>query len=713
MLRQFAWVITTLLLFSLTSQAASFKVYKENDDKRAVLKNNRPLTIYYEKIAWDENITQVEAGYLFLRDRTSGEIYEIQLTETEPNSSVFSKRIEAKSFNSDKLEAEVYSVPKEMLKGQNRLNVLKKLIADKALKRKPFLLRVLRQKGQIIDVFDDKKDALAAYNKYKKMLGISAADKDDIKPSDSIIEVSKQQKPVKKRIIDTSTLQSMFLANKSGLENEAAKNQETRDVLRKIEEKRRRTVKNNGKAWDKATAAKNEKLAKELAAQGYKFRSEKKHDWEQKKLLESSDKIPVSEYIYQQYGIALYNNGKHNQSIVVLEITKPAKNRIAENYYFQGMNYYKLEDYENAAKMFKKSMDMNDKKMSPTAAFYHGLTLQKLEKFDEANKSFQYVLDKSDNPNLDRRADQLIELGVKKKALAEKRSHRWFYDGVLGLFYDSNIVLALDGQANTNTDKEGLRFLLSNRLKYRALYKENHELGIRASATLLQSRTTGLEQSNDLEVTDPWVVSLDVPWTYRGTLWKKGYTFDLAPKYEMIYMDLDNTSKQAIIKSMGVTMNNKLVINSNWIAIANYEIRKDDADPSTGTISNDADAFKLVADFSSIIVLNKDDQRFLIPHLSYTRNDANGADFGYTRVDISATFTNSLFDMFVWTNKVGFFVANYESIRNDKNYSLTSGLSYSINAHWSAGLNMGYQKNDSNTNPYSKYQIISTFSFSY
>ena len=506
----------------------------------------------------------------------------------------------------------------------------------------------------------------------------------------------------------------MFIANQAGRKTQNLKDSELREVLRKIETKRRRAAKNNGKAWNSSKRDSNKKLADKHYKKSHGLTAKNKLKEAREGYLKASDLHPASETHYQQYGSSLYREKSYNASIVVMEIVEDdGKNNMAEKYHYMGLSYYALEDWENAEKYFKKSMDLKDKKWSPSSAFYLGLVQQKLEKFDESKEAFQYVLDNSNNSALDDRAEQYIEYGIKQKALAKKRSHRWFYDGVIGTFYDSNIVLAIDGQANTNTDKEGMRFLLGQKLKYRAIYKEKHELGIRANATMMLSRKTDLGQSDDLEATDPWVFGVDVPWDYRGTLWKRGYTFELAPRYETIMMDLDNTSKQSIINSMVVTFKNKLVINPNWIAVANYELRKDDAQSSTGTITDDASAFKIVADFSSIIVLNKDSQRYLIPHMSYTRNDANGADFGYTRIDMNATMTNALWDKFIWSGRLGYYISNYESVRTDKNYSVMTGIGYALSTHWNFGLNTSYQINDSNTNKYKKFQVMSTFTFSY
>ena len=124
MLRHIFWVSLFVFTISSVSQAAQFKVFKENDQQRASISNSKKSKVYYEKITWNEKIITIESGYLFLRDRATGEIYELKLIETEPNSSIFSAAIPKGAFNTETVEAEIYSVPKVMYEGKNRLTVV-------------------------------------------------------------------------------------------------------------------------------------------------------------------------------------------------------------------------------------------------------------------------------------------------------------------------------------------------------------------------------------------------------------------------------------------------------------------------------------------------------------------------------------------------------------------------------------------------------------
>ncbi|MCJ8276517.1 MAG: hypothetical protein HRT44_10595, partial [Bdellovibrionales bacterium] len=207
------------------------------------------------------------------------------------------------------------------------------------------------------------------------------------------------------------------------------------------------------------------------------------------------------------------------------------------------------------------------------------------------------------------------------------------------------------------------------------------------------------------------VINLSVPWTHRGTLGGKGYFFDLVPGYETILMDLDGNSNKAIINSLKIDMNNTLVVNKKWIAKGDWSFSSNDASilgDETG-----ADSFGARLKLSSIFILNKDLERYLIPEFAYSINDADDGAFAYSRSDIAVSYTSNIFDMFLWNSRLGYFIANYKNDRTDNNYSLSSGISYHINPHWDYGLTLAYTVNDSNTNAYDKYTVLNTFSFSY
>ncbi len=700
-----------LLLVSLPgwTQGGRFHVYKEDSKKRAQIRNSRKLEVFYEKLSWNQKSTEIESGYLYLKDRKTGKVIEMKLSETQPDSGVFNIEYPIGVLKLKTIEAEIYSPPQGMLKDDGRLSMAENLIEDGSVKRKPFLLRVLRQRGQIVDVFDDKEKALAAFERYKEEMGI---DKDSVE-SESIIEVANKDKPERTKVVDSSTLQSMFLANENDLEATNEKNKELREVLRNLELKRRKTIEENAKLWSSAQEKANAKEANDLIGKGVAQLNNTNYEESMEAFLKASDLDPDDEDIYEQYGISLYRLKKYNQAIVVLDISKPTAERVDEKNYYIGMSYFQLKDYGNAVASLEKVIQNKNEAFGPTAAFYKGLSLIELQKYDEAKLAFQYVLDHSKNPEMDKRAESYIEYTLDRKSIAEKQSHWFFMDGVLGLMYDSNIVLARDQARELGlvTNEEGFRGLVQLSPRLRPYYSNSDEINIRFDFTMLQSRDEDFSTNAVAETADPIIMSLSVPWTHRGSLDGKGYFFDLAPAYEQIIMDLDGTGNATITNSIKLRFDNTLVISKSWIAKGDWFFAQNDSNILGDETS--ADSFSGGLRLSSIFVLNKDAERYIIPEFSYQINDAKAAIYHFNRVDIATTFTTGVFAGFIWNSRAGYYLANYESRRTDNNYTLSTGLTKRLNSHWNWGINGSYIINDSNTNYYNKHNIVTTFSFSY
>lgn len=708
-MKQLGIFILSLCFFQNSwAEKGRFKVFKEDSEQRAFIKNSKPLSVFYKNIAWNLDTTTVDTGYLYLRDRDSDEIFEMKLTETEPNSGVFNIDYPIGILKKPEIAAEIYSAPQTMLAGKNRMDIMTNLIKDKSVKRKPFLLRVLRNKGQILDVFDNKDDAITAYNEYKKQMGLS----EDQVESESIIQVTNKEKPTNQRVIDTSTLQSLFMANEHDLEATNEKNRELREVLKNIEAKRRQGVKSNAKAWSEAETETNKKKATDLIKKGVADISVKNFKTSMDSFYQASDLTPLNEDVYEQYGVSLFRDDKYNQAIVILELSEPSAERTVEKDFYIGMSYYQLKDYPKAVEYFDKVMATNNKAFTSTAAFYKGSAQIELKQFDEAQTTFQYVLDHSDDPNMDKRAEKFIEYSLDRKQLEAKRSNRFFIDGTMGLIYDSNIILAEDQAREQGlvTNEEGWRLLTQVAPKYRPYYSETDEIAVSTDITVLKSFDTGFGPNPTAERADPLLVGLNVPWTHRGTLNGKGYFFDLIPSYEVIVMDL-GTGSEIMTKSMRGEFNNTLVANKNWIAKGDFFVSSNDSNINGDLTGADsiAGGFKL----SSILILNKDLERYLIPEFGYQINDANSSIYAFNRLDLALTYTTSISESIMWNNRVAYYLANYQSNRVDNNYSLTSGFSTRISSHWMWSIMGSYIINDSTVNNYNKYNFVSTFSFSY
>jgi tetratricopeptide (TPR) repeat protein len=702
-----------MLSMNIWAQDGRFKVFKEDSEDRATVSSTSPLSIYFEERGWNNDPTSIEKGFLFLRDKNTGEIMELTLTETKPNSSVFTIDFPVGTLKQKKIAVEIYSVPESLLDKKNRLFQVQQYINDGSIKRKPFLLRVLKDRSQIMDVFDNKEVALDAYNEYRKKMGLSPESTE----SESIVQVAIEEKPRKKQVIDTSTLQSLFLANEQDLSTSARKNKEIREVLESVEKKRRQALQEQANQWTPQQTRENKRRATQMVKDAVKEIGLKNFQKSQELFAQASDLDPKSDNLYEQYGVSLFRNKLYNQSIVILNLSEPSRNRLAEKNFYLGMNFYQLKDYTAAIENFDQVFTApENKSFAGSAAFYKGSAYLELREYDKAKESFQYVLDNSSDPQMDKQAEKFIEYTINQQALAKKRSNWFFIDGVIGLIYDSNIILASDQvrEQGLVTNEDGMRLLTQVSTQFRPYYSDTDEIRIGFDLTALRSFDTSFGPNPTAERADPYLVGINVPWTHRGTIDNKGYFFDLVPGFEAIIMDLDGSGNDVITQSAKLDFRNTLLASKNWIAKADLFLSYNESNIANFPSGPDA-ADSVTAGFrlSSVIIINKELERYLIPDLSYRINDAKDAFFAFNRFDIGLTYTSAVFGKWMWNTRLGYFLANYQTSRVDNNYSFSTGLSRRISPNWNWGIMGSYIVNNSTFNPFDKYNVVSTFTFSY
>lgn len=707
-----------LVSFSLSAHGASFSIYSSSDDKRALLRSHLDVAFFYDKVGWNRDSEKIESGVLFLLDRKTGIFKKLEFTETGKDSSIFSIRLSKEELGESDREIEIYSSPKTNM-GDNFQEQMTLLVNAQRLRRKPFVLRSQRRLGQTIDIFDKRVDAQNTFQKYRDLIA-EKIPKDTL--TGSIIEINESLNLETRSLIDPATLINLEELTRSAQKRELEKARVFRKNFFLAEKERRNQSKLEAKGWSTDETAKNEKLGASVFTEA--LTKTEQEDWTEARdlMLKASNLVPHSENLYQQYGLSLFRNKEYNKALIALDLVQtPAEKQVTKVFY-KGLSFFHIHDYPPAIgefnKVLRKFKNQKSNQWAVAAAFYKGVCLHELEKYDAAKISFQYVLDHSKNSKLDQKAEDYIDYGIQKKALLQQKKKQWFFSGLLGSIYDSNVILLLDSvrnQPNQNINTEGLRFMGRSNVKYRPFFEENNELAVELEATLIQTTDLGFSVDETLTQADPWIFAAALPFNHRGQLSKKNYSFQLTPRFESLVMDLRGTGKEVILNSILLNFDNTLVANKNLILKGDLRIRNDSSTQEGGL--SEASAMLYGVGFSAVVVFNKSARRYLIPNFGYSINDAVGANFSYNRLDVGLTFTTSLFSKLIWTNRIAYFLANYRSAssiaRVDNNYSATSGLSYPINTHWDLGLNVNIQKNDSTTNPFDKFQAMLTAGFRY
>ncbi len=702
-MRHFGGIISVLFLISLLSHADD-QVFLSRQDKPVIIHPSETALIRYARGVEDLKIFGSDEVTAVLRHSETGQVFFVPLRKMKPQTAYY-QGAWAQGTSSVPLPVEVYIIPQKLSPKTKRQAKAK--LKSRKMAISPFYAR-RSDFGLFFEVYDSKEEALLAQQLREEMAKpLVREQRKEIVIPQTLLDV-RQSGEVRANQTQGDLIDSfMTQANRSGEVSSSLK------LVFEKEQRRRQELLEKARFWSSAKRTENEEKTKALTLSAFESLKDKKFTQASSLFLQASDLSPHSELVYRHYGVSLHRAGQFELSNVVLALVATDTEAAALVWFYQGLNHFKLKQWESAIVFFKKVTEVKESAHRVKASFYLGMAQQAIGEYDLARNSFQYVLDHSKDPEMDLWAEKYINDGLRKKKLKESRKKRFSYQGVLGLIYDSNIVLATDIQTNQATDQEGVRLLSSNTFKYDVYKGEVDQVGLRAQASLLQSQKTDLSASPALEAADPWVFSLDVPWVHQGRWGSKSYSIEFAPKYEVVTMDLDNTVRKDIIHSSIINVNNKLVISKDWIGLMNIQLRNDDANGASGTITDDADAFKSMVTLGSLFVLNKERERYFIPSLNYSVNDAKGADFKYKRVDLNLLYTQALFDKLVWNNSLGFYQADYGSIRKDDNLSVGTGVSYKMGVHTKLNFQLSYQNNDSNTNPYEKYQGILTLGFGY
>ncbi|MEO0336439.1 MAG: hypothetical protein AAF202_08595, partial [Pseudomonadota bacterium] len=299
------------------------------------------------------------------------------------------------------------------------------------------------------------------------------------------------------------------------------------------------------------------------------------------------------------------------------------------------------------------------------------------------------------------------------KRFAERRKKPFTLSGILGAMYDSNVLLIPSGAAEqdaTGSEEADVRLVASGSLAYRAVYNKHHEFTPTAFSYMLRS------QKDEVSQADPFLNSLAVPYTYKGTAWSKGYKMTLKPSYEVINMDVNEDGEQeVIITSAVVNTDNTFVMSRDWIQSVIFEVRQDDSLIESATGDDDLDATKLTLTSRHINFLDQARKRLLTSYASAILNNAVGKNRTYQRFDLSSSYLRPLnWWNSTWTFGLTVYQISFVDNANDRvdiNYNLATGISRPINKWLNWSLNAAYIQNNSTVDSftYSRYTLTSNF----
>ncbi len=661
--------------------------------KSKSLQVNPLITIQYSSPSWNQNAGEIDSAFLIIRDRATKKLVQIRLEETEPDSSIFQGYFNVGIGESAKFAPEVFVPPPGLRQSTDNNKKIFEMIQSGQLKRRAVIKKKLENGQPLLAIYDNPAQAKVALKAYKEELRLTRMQAKLAAGSKGA--ASDYSKKMKEMDLEASKRE---VARKNLQLLEAQKLALRRAKFRSLplpEQERR-----------KARAATN---AEE--AMGHYQKAE--YAQAEEKFQSASELDPEEKSYYFRYGVSQFRVDKLSEALVTLNVAEVAAEQANEKEYYKGLIHYRLQELNMAATKFAKVSKSEDPTLGPSALFYLGMIQFAQEKYEAAKKSFEDVIDTSQDPKMDEQAEAYLDKIASALAFKKLQETKWAVTGTLGVMYDSNVLLSSDAAIDqgTATDIDDYRLLTSGGLTYRPLYTQKHEFSAKLDISLTNS-------TKDQSATaDPYIYDLNLPYSYKTTLWEKAYKVTTKPGYELLYMDYDDSgSKKLAYGSYWLNVDNTFVFAPRWISTLTLEYRVDDSHTTDSVGTSDADSNKYSAKTAQTFLLGADKKHIVMLGLGMIMNSAKGDDKTYDRIEGGLTYVRPIYWGMSWSSSYNLYKVSYDdasTVREDSNSALAMGLSKSLRDWVTWGLNGSYAINDSNVDAYtySKWLVMTTATF--
>lgn len=699
-------------LFSLITVFATIAISTLNSNAQessSSIKGIQNIKLIYASSPWNKDSTKIDTAFLFLRDTHTGKTAKIVLDETEPDSSTFSGNFSLDFANSENFRPEIYIPPQSLRDGPEGLDRFYVLLKSNKIKKKPVVLRKDGSGKQLLDVYDTNEQAERAKKVYQQELEAQKA-------------LEEKEKKLTKPVPDEATLEAEALSRKAKAMEKLALAARERELERiRLEQlERQKALAREQEAQRLSETAKAERAAraKALATEAVALFEQGKFQEAEEKFRQAVEVDPMEKSYYYSYAVTLYRNEKYNEALVAMKIAPETDENRDEKAYYTGLIHYRLNELEPALEKFRTVKASSNKDLAASSAFYEGLILYSQEEFEDSKSAFEFVLDNSNDPGLDRQAEDYIERilnAIKYREMAKKKV---FLNATLGAMYDSNVTLAPDNVSSQGTalKKGSPRGLFSGGAQYRFLYTPKDEWSAKLNTVYLYSADEAVATA------DAAVINLSSPWVRKGLWGKKGFSWGLSPGYEVVLMDPTATGQTpfmpVILSSPMLGTDFTLIQSPKWFSSYSLEVRSDDSRLATTSADEDADALKYTLKTSQSYFLDDSKKKVIIGGLGLVLNDAKGKNKKYLRYQGNVTYVAPMKWDALWNLSLSVYQLNYgdsTTDRKDFNVTLGTGMQKPIKDWLVWGVMASYTDNSSNveTNDYSKYTIMTTATFNY
>lgn len=681
-----------LLVFSFSTTAFSQGI--KIDDKI-------PLSLWYRSVSWNKSSTERDSSSLLIRDRNSGRLVHIQLQETDANSNEF-RGAYVLSFNSGDFFAEVYILPPSAVEKKETWS---RLISENRIVRKPVFYK-RENNNQTLEIYDTLAQAQAAAADWKKVKLTPIGGRSspaDIAPDPSILEAQRKL---------------ALEAEKKKLEDLARSQELERQKLAEEEARRQEALKKQQQALAQAEKERRRQRAKSLSAEGLKAYQKENYLDAEKLFSQSIELDPSQTDFYLQYAVALYRNENFNRSLVILKGIPDGSQNQTERDYFTALNLLKLRELNSARDQFLKVKDQKNPQLSPASAFFAGVIDFELESYSSAKTQFEFVLDESQDPNLDQQAESYLEQIANIMSFQAEQKKKFIFSGQLGLSYDSNIlqVSSSSSTSDTQTGLAGFRWNYGASVEWRPLFKVDKEFTPIFSVSDMYSTDESFQGVAEFQNTDPQVLSLSLPYKWKGQFRDQPTVLGFTLLSESIFMNSDGAGeREQIVSTLALKTDLTQIRSENRMSVYSLELRSDDSKIEAGA-DDDLTSQRITLGTVQTYFKNSKKTEAMLADASMSVNQAEGKNASYTRLDLGLGYTMPWKLDSSLLARVGLYRADYSESttgRADTNLTLSLNASKPISEKLNLTLGATFIQNSSSEDDstYDKYLISSLLSW--
>lgn len=390
-----------------------------------------------------------------------------------------------------------------------------------------------------------------------------------------------------------------------------------------------------------------------------------------------------------------YKSGQFESSLAVLKKLSSETEDKTDIYYLMGLNYYKIQNCEQAEKLLDQVTRSETSVKVSKAYLYLGLCQYIRKEYDKSINSLELSLDTSTDPKQDVQVDKIIERVLQAQAQAEKNKLKYTLGFGVTYAYDSNVLSV----AETDRSLKGNVINAAAFGSYKAYVDETSTLEPIIFFSDNITYTSEFKESDYLQSADATQVLISTPYKTKFAEGNNDVSFNLG----LFFLPNGNERRKLAIESIFFKDNLTYFLDAqNALAVkivGGY-------DHSEVEFSNEEDnQTALKIDFSVGIkkFLESLKNHTVSADVGFLINDAKGDDAKYRKLYATVGYSKPQFFKTNETFKLNYYKSDYiksELDRTDVNYNLTYSLAADLTERLSLSGSLSYSESKSTVDEY-------------